>query len=55
MEELEFFGSVWGQVGILPSYLPVMFLSEWTWQMVHRPDGEDVATSNGVIEFLENC
>jgi hypothetical protein len=32
-----------------------MFLSEWTWQMVHRQNGKDVAMSNGVIVFLENC
>ena len=55
IEDLEFLGSVRGQVGIPPLFPPAMSLSEWTWRMVHRQDGEDVAVSNGVIGFLENC
>jgi hypothetical protein len=49
---LEFLGSVRGQVGIPPLLPPAMSLSEWTWRMVHRQDGEDVAASNGVIGFF---
>jgi hypothetical protein len=55
IEALEFLEWVWGQVGILPSYPPAMFLSEWTLQMVHRQDGKNVTASNGVIGFLKNC